>query len=80
MKERSLTVRLGTIHGTLCSFVSLKYFIRKVQENHGRWKLNGTLQVWVFADVSLLKATTDTLLQTYIEVNLGVNSEKTNES
>jgi hypothetical protein len=63
----------------------LEYAIRKVQENPGRLKLNGTHQLLVYADdvnllgdnIDTIKNNRETLIDSSKQVGLDVNAEKT---
>jgi hypothetical protein len=63
---------------------ALEYAIRKVQENQVGLVLNGTHQLFVYADINLLgiskniiKENTDILLEARRDDGLEVNAEKT---
>ena len=64
---------------------ALEYAIRKVRANQDRLKLNGTHQVWVYADyvntlcgsIPAEKESTEVLAATSEETGLKANTEKT---
>jgi hypothetical protein len=64
---------------------ALEYAIRKVQENQVLLKLNGTLQLLVYADdvnllgdnIDIIKKNMETLIDASKKIYLEVNTEKT---
>jgi hypothetical protein len=72
-------LKKGDAVSPLLFFFTLEYAIRKVQENQVGLKLNGTYQLLVYADVTLLddNINTQTLIDASKEVGLEVNTQKT---
>jgi hypothetical protein len=73
------------LHHHCCSIFTLKYAIRKFEENQVGFEVNGTHQLLVYADdinlvgdsINTIKENTKTLLEASRDVGLEINAGKT---